>query len=273
MKLYEPYFVESISQKTAGNYKYVFDVIPPLSKTNNRYDENFYYELHITTIENHIDYNDFLQSYIHIEFIDNETIEIYEGEHYEESSTNGPFKIELIKLEKLEKKSKSEWKLKFINLKRDFEKLVDFKLNDYSQVRNEVIENYRKIYDKSLINLHEFGLNEDEINNPYIFRMLYTLFNGNSAKDSLNKLIDPDYYNPKQFKSWQQDFEKLDVKYRNLKEIDVSDYEKIRDHIVEIYKRTYQHMIPSLSYNYPNIDEIKYNLFFDFLMTKLRETE
>lgn len=270
MTLYEPYFVESISHVNEESKYYVFDVFPHSSKTNNLYDENYYYELHIETIDK-IYYDNFLQNYIHIEFIDSETIEIYEGEFYEESESNGPIKFKSLELKRFEKESQFEWKPKFINIEREFRNLVNEKVADYNKTRNEVIENYRNVYNNSIIDLQSFDLNVKEITEPYLFRRLYYLFNNDSPEDSLNKLIDPDYYNNKQFKNWKQDFDKLNTKYEILKNINLSDYQTIKNHIIEIYKRTYRYMIPSLKYNYKNMDEDKYNKYFDHLMNKLNE--
>jgi hypothetical protein len=272
MKTYEPYFVESVSKADLEDGEYIFDVIPPTSKTTNQLDENDYYELHLK-IENHIiNYKDFLQDYIHIEIIDRDTVEIYEGEFYEESFSDGSFKFEFIELKKKEKDFKSEWKPKAIKIKRDFEKLFNEKIADYSKLRNIVVNNYNEIYEYSLDNLQDFNLNVESISTPYVFKILHKLFYNNPASDGLNKLLDPDYVNQKQIKSWKQDFERVNAKFEKLKNTDVTDYDIIKNHIADIYIKTYNHLMVSANYNYKEIEKDKYDTYFQYLMTELKKT-
>src|SRR5690606_5446202 len=198
------------------NKYYIFDVIPPTSKTDGFYDENFYYELHIKTADSPIYYNDFIQDYIHIEIIDFETMEIYEGEFYEESMSNGSIKYESLNLKKIEKKLKNEWKPKLIELRKEFNILLNKKILDYLSMRTKVIVNYQNIYINSLSNIDSFDLTNEDITKPYLFNSLYHLFVSNPAEDSLNKLIDPNYYNIRQSKSWKDDYDNLYLKYENL---------------------------------------------------------
>ena len=272
MKSYEPYLVESVSQVDETRNFYVFDVIPPLSKTGNKRDENYCYELHIKTMGAPIYYKDFLHSHIHLESIDHETIEIYTGQTYEESCSDEPIKYESIDLVKFEKKFRAEWKSKVENQRRKFSLLLSQKIGPYIITRSEVVKNYQSIYDHSLSSLNDFGLTMDDITKPYLFRILYQSFEHSHPEDCLNKFIDPDYFNKKQTKSWKQDFDNLYKKTENLRNMDVNDYQTIKNQMVENYKRTYHHMMRSLTINHPMIDEKKYERYFNHLISKLKDT-
>lgn len=267
VKNYETYIIESISKVDEFNKFYIFDVIPPKSKVVGNYDEDSYYELHIKTIDYPIYYNDFFSDHIHIEIIDDETLELYEGEYYEECYSNGPVKFEIFELKKFEKKQKVEYKTKFISLKDNYDNLFNKKLVGYGLQRSKVIKKYQEIYNDSKSSLNLFGL--DEKNNPGpLLNYFYYLFHSNPISDSLNKYIDPYYKNGKQIKSWKQDYENLNTKFGNLEKIDETNYEIILNQIIQIFEEKY---VKGLKY-YGNIDISNHNRYFEYLMTKLKQT-
>lgn len=82
---YNPFYVHSLSSVDEASKYYVFNVTPPLSVVNGVSNQDRYYELHIKTIDFSIYYEQFLRDYIHVELMDNNIMEIYEGYFYEAS--------------------------------------------------------------------------------------------------------------------------------------------------------------------------------------------
>ncbi|MCU7618484.1 hypothetical protein NZ698_14885 [Chryseobacterium sp. PBS4-4] len=269
---YEPYFVESLSVVDEDKFHYVLDVVPPRSVMG-AWDEDFYFEMHLTTRNYPLNYPDFVRNYIHIHHINGDTIELFEGEFFEDSCSEEPFEYRSLEVKKFEKSERSEWKAKCIGLENRIRKVMSEKLPEYSKMRKKVVQHYQKIYENSKTAIPTFGLTEEMVEKPYLFACLFNLFNQNPYEDSLNQLIDSEYDHPKQIKSWKDQFDKLNIKFQNLQHSDVSDYPLVRDHMIAFYQRTFQYMMPSLLLNYRNVDEKGYYEYFNDLMTKLKETE
>lgn len=107
---YDPFYVDSLSRVDEANKYYVFNVTPPLSVVKDLSNHDRYYELHIKTIDFTIRYEEFLEDYIHVELMDNNRMEIYEGEFYQECFSDGPFRYELLELKEIQKSQRVEWK-------------------------------------------------------------------------------------------------------------------------------------------------------------------
>lgn len=272
MENYEPYFVESLSFVDEEKFYYVIDVIPPSSVLGAR-DENLYFEMHLTTKKHLLNYKDFERNHIYIHHIDSTTIEIFEGEFFEDSCSEEPFEYESLELKKFEKAERSEWKGKCIGLESMIRDMMSEKLPAYSMKRNKAVQNYQIIYENSKTVIHTFGLTKEMVEKPYLFSCMFTLFNQNPYDDSLNKFVDPEYYHHKQVKSWRDKFESLNTKFENLQHVDVLDYTLVRDYIIEGYRWIYHYMMRSLLLNYKNINERAYSEYFNYLMNKLKETD
>lgn len=272
MENYEPYFVESLSVVDEEKFHYVLDVIPPRSVMGN-WDEDSYFEMHLTTRNYLLNYKDFMRNHIHIHHINGDTIQIFEGEFFEDSCSEEPFKYQSLEVKKFEKAQRSEWKANCIGLENRMRNLMSEKIPEYSRNRNKVVQHYQKIYENSKTVIHYFGLTEEMVEKPYLFACLFNLFNENPYEDSLNQLIDPKYDHQKQVKSWKEQFEQWHTKFENLQNADLSYYPLVRDHMIACYQRTFEYMMPSLLLNYRNVDEKGYSEYFNYLMTKLEETE
>lgn len=272
MENYEPYFVESISVVDEEKFHYVLDVVPPYSVTN-PFDEDWYFEIHLTTRNHPLNYKDFIRNYIHIHHLNDNAIEIFEGEFFEDSCSEEPFVYEKLEVKKFEKAEQSEWKAKCTSLEKEIRSLMGEKLPQYSVMRNKVVQNYQRIYEQSKPLIPIFGLTEKAVKETYLFACLFNFFTNNPYEDSLNKLIDPEYYHQKQVKNWKDLFDHLKTKFENLQQADVSYYELVRDHMITRYEWTFHYMMPSLLINYKNADGKGYSQYFNYLMSKLKETE
>ena len=106
------------------------------------------------------------------------------------------------------------------------------------------------------------------------FDSLYQLFEFNPSWDSFNKFIDPNFqYYPPSKKDWENEYIELDKIFTLLKSIDIDSYSLIKTHIIELYKKSFNYMLPNLKYNYKDIDERLYEVFFYDLLENLNQTE
>lgn len=246
---------------------YILGILP------NNYDEDYYYEIYITTeIKYIINLKESIGDHIFIYLIPNNYMEIYTGEFYEESISDGSFEYIYYELKKTEKKNKDLWKPKFIELESEYKKLFNSKLAPYEMNRRKVVNNYRSIY------TNEIKVNskiESDIKKGIsFFYSIYQLFEYNPSSDSFRKLINPDflYYPPTQ-KDWEVEYLELEKKHYNLKIIDAENYTIIKNHIINLYKKTFNHMLSNLKLNYFHIDEKDYSTFFNDILEKLNQTE
>lgn len=262
---YNPYVLESFEKQNEQNY--ILGILPI------NYEEDFYYEIHIKT---ELPYMDNLKqaigSHIYVDLISNNRLEIYLGEYYEECVTDGDFEYISYEYKKIEKENKITWKPKYINLKSEFEKIFDFKLKPYELNRRKVVDNYRSIYREEIQRHSKEDI--DKLNKGDFFQRIYQLFEYNPSWDSFNKLINPKFqYYPPTPKDWKIEYLELEKIYNNLKDIDVENYLIIKNHIIELYKKTFNHMLPNLKYSNKDIDENIYIDFFNVILEKLNQTE
>ena len=266
MKNYNPYFVESISKADEDNYYYILDVIPPNLKIVEDRSNDFFYELHLKTLGNPLLYQDYIQNYIHIEHLDSKTIEIYEGETYEESCSNGPIQFEVLELLKFEKPFKKEYQSKLFQLQLDYTNLFENNLEKYTVIRNEILKHFQAIYDNSTFQLDNFDLSIEEVSK------LYLLHHNSSAYD-LNTFLDSNYSQPKQSKCWKIDYENLLEKYEKLKNNDFFNFDVILEHQIEIIQNKYNLILTDLAFNHKNLEQQKYHNYFEYLMNQLKKIE
>ena len=102
----------------------------------------------------------------------------------------------------------------------------------------------------------------------------YQIFEYNPAWDSFNKFIEPNFlYYPPSKKDWEDEYKELEKTYNLLKSLDVDSYPQIKIQIIELYKKSFNYMLPNLKYNYKDIDERLDISFFNGLLEKLYLTE
>lgn len=262
---YKPYVLVSFEKQNDKNY--ILGILP------NDDDEDCYYEIHIETESTYINnIKHYTGDYIFIDIISSNKLEIYFGEYYEECGSDGEFEYISYSTKKIEKTNKTIWKPKFYSLKSEFQELFNVKLKPYEIIRRKVVDNYRNIYSEEI---KKVGENEMKmLTKGGLFQNIYQLFEFNPTWDSFNKLIDPNFqYYPPTKKDWEVEYIELNKIYDNLKIIDVESYSVIKTHIIKLYKKTFNHMLPNLKYNYKDIDESVYEFFFNLILEKLNQTE
>lgn len=262
---YNPYVLVSFEKKDDNNY--ILGILPIY------YDENYYYEIHIKTKYQYINnIKESIGSYIYVDLISNNFMEVYTGEYYEESCSDGDFEYISYDYQKIEKENKISWKPKFLNLKSNFKKLFDSKLKPYELTRRKVVDNYRSLYLEEIENYNEEE--RDKLNKGDIWHLLYQLFENNPSWDSFNKLIDPNFqYYPPTKKDWEVEYLELEKTYNYLEFIEPENYQVIKVHMIELYKKSFNWMLPNLKFNYKEIDENLFIEFFNVIIEKLNSKE
>ncbi|WP_304063778.1 hypothetical protein [Pedobacter glucosidilyticus] len=255
------------SFKKVNDTNYILGILP------NNYDEDYYYEIYITTESKFIvNLKDSIGDHIFIDLISNNHMEIYIGEYYEESCSDGSFEYLFYELKKTEKENRIVWKPKFKALISEFRSLFNVKLVPYEINRRKVVNNYRRIYSNEI--KISSTIESDIINGVSFFQSIYQLFEYNPPSDSFSKLINPNFlYYPPTHKDWKVEYLELEKRFHDLKNVDVENYTIIKSHIIELYKKTFSYMLPNLKYNYNNIDEKNYVVFFNGILEKLNQTE
>lgn len=263
---YKPYYLEAITP--VDENAFFLDIRP-----YKMMDIDFYHEIHIAAPPATFDAcKQAIGQYIHIELLSPTKFEIYEGEFYEESTTNGPLTYSSFEIKKEEKKGRTEWKPAYNMLLAQFKKLFAQKVKPYEITRKKVIGHYQAIYNAQIASNNISGLNRPDLDKGRLFDSLYRLLDDNPAWDGLSDLIEPGYITAPTPKDWGLAYATLQQVYENLLAVDVSDYATIRDHTITRYRRTFKHMLLNLSYNYNNIDTIRYDQFFESLMDRLNKT-
>lgn len=262
---YNPYVL--VSFEKTEDYNYILGISPI------NYDEDYYYEIHIKTESPYIsNIKESIGSYIYVDLISSNHMEIFTGEYYEESCSDGDFEYISYDYKKIEKENNISWKTKFLYLKSQFKKLFDSKLKVYELTRRKVVENYRTLY---LEEIEKFSKEErDKLNKESFWQSLYQLYEYNPSWDSFNKLLDSNgqYYSATK-KDWEVEYLELEKKYEYLKFIEPENYEVINLHIVELYNKAFNWMLRNLKYNYKEIDENLFIEFFNVIMEKLQQKE
>lgn len=236
-------------------------------------DIDFYHEIQITAPQQTFDsFKRAIGQYIHIEILSPTILEIYEGEFYEESTTDGPLPYNSFSVKRLQKTGRTEWKSLYDQLLVKFKKLFAQKVKIYEATRNKVAAHYKVIYNTQVATNHLSGLSLAELEKGNIFNSLYWQYDNNPAWDGLSDLIEPGYLTAPTPKDWGLAHATLQQAYENLQVVDVSDYATIRNHMIKRYTATFKNMLCNLPYNYKDIDKAKYEGFFQLLMEKLAKT-
>lgn len=262
---YRPYVLTSFENQNDNNY--ILGIIP------NNYNEDYYYEIHIETELPYINnIKNSIGDYIFIDLISTKNLEIYVGEFYEESIVDEKFEYISCEFKKIVKENKTNWKPKYLALKSDFKKLFDTKIKPYELNRRKVVDNYKRIYFEEINKYNKEEIEKLSIGK--LFDTLYQIFEQNPSSDSFNKLIDSkfQYFAPIK-KDWVIEYESMEKLYSNLKTLDVEEYSTIKIHMIELYRKTFNYMLPNKKYNYKDFDEKAVEDFFKIILDKLESTD
>jgi len=258
---YKPFYLNDIVEVNDGYY--ILNGYPQYY-----FNEDFYYEIHIKSSSEYFNMiKRYLHNYVFIDLISENILEIYYGEFYSECLSDGELSYTSYLYKQIEKTSKNEWKPKFKELESKFHALLNQRLPEYVVTRNQVAQNFKQLLKGTLLN------SEDNKASTYIFGHLHNFPRTDLVSEAyLHSLINPN----KElilFKDWKFDYLHLEAKYNNLLQIDLDDYSIIKDHVIDIYKKTFNHMLPNLKYNFKDVDEQKYTALFDSILKKLDKLE
>ena len=258
---YKPYVLTSLEKQS--DYDYILGILP------NNYHEDYYYEIHIKTESLSINsIKEYIGEHIFINLLSSDRLEIYEGEFIEECWCDFGFEYISYSEKRLEKINKTIWKPKFYALQFEYRKLFDIKLKPYEIIRRKIIDDYRNLYDKEVKLLSKIEL--DQLNRGSFFHSIYQTFEYNPSWDSFNKLIDPDFeYYTLIPRDWELEYIGLAKLYDKLKGIEAESYLVIKEHMIDLYKKVFNRMLPNLKYNYNDVDEEVIRDFFNRVLEKV----
>lgn len=261
---YIPCYLSSIT--AIDDYYYILNVNPQFE-----YDEDYYYEIHIKAPYSLKIIWCYVNDYIYIDLISADKLEIYYGEFYSECCSDGEFQFSLYSYEKIEKTSRLEWKPKVQDLTIKLNNLVIEKAPFYRSTVIKVINRYQAIYEEHLQNIYRFGLTVAEIKKCYPFRSL-DHFNWTTGRFSdfsfeyhLKGLIGQ-YQICRLEKDWEWVYLDLEIRFNNLLKFDLGDYQLIKNQLINIYTKIFEHNLPHLRYQFENCDEQKYIALFDSII-------
>lgn len=259
---YNPDVLVSFDKKDERDY--VLGVLP------SKYDEDFFYEIFISTPSAGI--NNLIHSigrHIYVEITSSNLMEIWEGEFVEECSSDGKFEYISYSRKRTKKANQVEWKPKVKKLDSLYRALFNEKLKPYGIIRVKIIDNFKNIFDTEISKLKKEKRNE--FLESSLFNILYRTYDSNPAWDTFNKLLDPEFkYYPPTPKDWKEEHLKLEQKFNRLNKTDTENYTLINDHMIDMYKKTFDYMLPSFLINYPDSDQESYKDFFNTIMKNLK---
>lgn len=232
------------------------------------YNEDYYYEIHIESDHSMEIVKTYVDDYIYVELISASKLEIYTGDSYWESSSDGVMSYTRYFFAELEKTSRLEWKSKVMDLRKKLGDLLEERVPDYEFARNQVVDKYQSVYDQHIQSGNTFGLTNSELSKTYLFNGLYRLFNGSYSPYYLQQLAGE---NGKSilWKDWALEYLDLETRFNNVVKVNLKDDQLIKTHVVNIYIRTFEHMVSNLKYNYKNVDELKYTRLFNSVIQEL----
>ncbi|WP_121809495.1 hypothetical protein [Mucilaginibacter kameinonensis] len=258
---YKPFYLNNILVIDEGYY--VLNGFPLYFP-----NEDLYYEIHIKSNDSLKIIKSYVEDWIYIDLISTVELEIYTGEHIQECFSDGPSSYTYYSYREIEKTFKNEWKPKVKNLEVKFHKLLNQRLPAYITARSNVVQNFKCLYKEISPNNN----NTDKAH-TFLFASLYSFPGSDLASEAyLHSLINPS----KElilFKDWKSDYLYLEAKYNSLVNIDLDNYVIVKNHVIDIYKNMFNHVLPSLKYNFEDVDEPKYTTLFTSLIKMLDKTE
>jgi len=262
---YKPFYLSDIVE--------VNDCYYILNGGPQNYNEDLYYEIHIESDSTLRIIKDYIDSWIYVDLISSSKLEIYTGEYESERCSDGPMTYTNYSYKEIEKTSKAEWEPKVKDLKDKFYTLLNDRLPLYVLTRDKVVHNYQRLYKEMLADISN-GIDKACLS---LFGSLYGIFGPNLVSDYyLHTLVNKDKEFIKEltfFKDWELEYLHWETKYNNLLKIDLEDYPTIKNHVIDIYKKTFNHMLPNVKYQFKDVDEQKYTALFDSIINRLYETE
>lgn len=259
---YKPYYFEGVEEITPGYF-----ILYVIEHNNN---EDFYTEIHLHSNQMTSAYLfSVKKSEIFIDILSPNLLDFYEGQYYHESC------VERFEYTSIEWKSiaitSPEWKAKYKELRFSLHQKIRLAEKIYEPTLNKVITNFQQIYDKQVALGNTEGLTHEDLNKLSVFKILYRSYT--NTWDGINHLINPNhgkmYVLYKDWKDAYNDTEKLMV---NLSQLDLSNYEFIKQQMIYRYTKVFNITLPNLKFNYQGVDEKKFIAFFNLLMNKLKET-
>jgi len=238
-------------------------------------NEDLYYEIHIKSNSEYLNMiKHYVDDYIFVDLISENKLEIYYGEFDSECCSDGTFSYTNYLYKETEKTSKNEWKLKFKDLQRKFDNLLNERFPSYMLTRNEVVHNYQSLY-KEIVLDNDYKLDKSS---AYIFGSLNGRFKNDIGQThDLYALINS---NKKLvlFKDWKLEYSCLNEKYNNLLKADLNNYTIIKNQIIDIYTKLFngiltKYILPNLGYGYKEFDKDKCVDLFELIIKKLSQIE
>ncbi|WP_192820706.1 hypothetical protein [Rufibacter sp. LB8] len=262
---YKPFYLESVIE--VNDQYYILEGYPPYE-----FDENYFYEIHIEAPAIHFNFQDYVDTFICADILSSRKLEIYYGsEYYSESFSDGEIEYKNYTFKKIKKASETEWKPKFQDLQRRYNKLLNEKLPAYVINKDKVENNYRFIYDNLVSSGKNYGIKDDSIDKPRVFISLYHLLSSLYTQYYLEELVSSPQTKVLR-KDWNIDFLALETKFNNLLKVNVDDYAVVKSQFIEIYTDSFNHMLSNIKHNYKDIDESQYILLFADVIKKLKQT-
>ncbi|NOQ73503.1 MAG: hypothetical protein GQ574_15970 [Crocinitomix sp.] len=261
---YKPYILLSINAINEGDY--VLGILP------NNQDENYYYEIHISTTSLEINnLKNSIGDYIFVEIISSSILDIWNGDSINECFSDGVFEYTSYDLIKTEKTNRIEWKPKFEKLTAVFKEDFKKKSKPYRLNRMEFIHTYKRIYRKERPDL--IGENRGKQKATVFFEFIYLMFQHIYPEYHFHKFIDPAFsYLPESPKDWKEAYIKLEQKCTILANLDVDNYELIKNHMLVMSKEAFESHVPNYLLDDPRPDIKEKRDSFNALIEKIKNS-
>ncbi|NOQ71877.1 MAG: hypothetical protein GQ574_07745 [Crocinitomix sp.] len=252
-----------VSFEKIDDTSYVLDVVPQ------QHDDDFYYEIHISTDSSAITLmKSSIGKKIFVEIISSTDMDIWEGEWIEESYSIATFKYSSYERKKTEKANKEIWKSKVMQLEVNYRNKFNTRLKEFRRNRLDIIYLAKKVYKTEIENYS----NEKflKCGASLILNLIFPSLYSSAAWYTFNTFIDPNFeVYKKTDKDWKETYINLEQNYSTMLIADLSDRYKIKSHIIQLYKKEFENRLWSDLANHPYIEKEKYTQFFYELMTKL----
>ncbi|SHE67009.1 hypothetical protein [Pedobacter caeni] len=258
---YKAFYLDSISE--ISDHYFILSGFPEYD-----YREDYYYEIHLESISQLTIIREYVDNWIYIDVISSDILEIYVGECYEDCSSDGQLAYKRYEYQEIEKTSKEVWKPKAQEMRNRLISLLESKLPEYTTVRNEFVEQYKASYNRHIRAENTFGLNITELSETRLFDYLYVLFDSLYNPHYLENLAFPNRRLPLP-KDWKVEYSELEESLEKLSKVDLTDTALMKNHVINIYNNTFEHMLSNFKYNYANVDESKYTQLFNSVIRNI----